>query len=180
MRRIFVVSTVLLFGVAVAAACRHSEPVAPPQQASVAAPAAAVNGGGGGTHRPFQGSFAGASQPVGPCATSGAMRIQDRGTGTVTHLGASAVEMSGCFAMSESGINYVGEGSGQMIAANGDTLRFTELSASADPRTGVAHARFVIGGGSGRFQAAQGEYEVVTRLLPEGAWTSTLSGWITY
>lgn len=108
------------------------------------------------------------------------MLVKDRGTGVVAHLGASTLEMSGCIVMTETGFTSVGEGGGQMIAANGDTLRFSGVSASGDARTGMAHASFVVQGGSGRFKAAGGEYDVVTKLLPEGAWTSTVSGWISY
>lgn len=133
----------------------------------------------GATHRPFAGNFAGASQFVRPCAEPGAMLVQDRGTGVLTHLGASTLEMSSCIVMTATGMTGV-SGSGQMVAANGDTLRFTELSASGDLQSGVAHSTFVVQGGSKRFQAAAGEFEVTTRLLPEGAWTSTVSGWISY
>ena len=178
MRRPFMVSTLLLLVATLATACRHDEPVAPAAQGPSAA--ASIGGGDGATHRPFQGTVSGATQFVGPCAEPGAMRVNDQGTGVVTHLGSAKLEMSGCIAMTETGFTSVGEGGGQFVAANGAALHFTGVSASGDMRTGVAHARFLIQGGSGRFQTAQGEYDVVTKLLPNGAWTSTLNGWISY
>jgi len=132
------------------------------------------------THRPFRGAFAGTTEFTGPCTEPGTIRIQDRGAGVMTHLGASTMEQSGCLAPTETGFTSVGEGAGHFVAANGDMLRFAGVSASGDLQTGVAHATFVIRGGSGRFQAAEGELEVVTQLLPEGAWTSSVSGWISY
>lgn len=131
----------------------------------------------GGRIRPFGGSFAGTSEVVGLC--EGGVLLRDRGTGVATHLGASTMEESGCYEMTPTSITSIGTGVGWLVSANGDTVRFTIESASGDLTTGKAHATLVINGGSGRFQAARGEYQVATTLLPDQKWTSEIvSGWI--
>jgi hypothetical protein len=170
----------LLLAISAAAfnACRV-EPVAP-VRATLQAPAAArAPGDGGAVNRPFGGSFVGTSEFVGLC--EGGVLLRDRGTGVATHLGASIMEESGCYEMTPTSIASIGTGVGWLVAASGDTVRFTIESAGGDLTTGKAHATLVINGGSGRFQAARGEYQTATTLLPDQKWKSEIaSGWISY
>ncbi len=162
----------ILVLVASAVACDDAAPTAP----STPLPAAA----GAAAHRSMSGKFAGTSAFVAPCAQPGSMLIDVRGTGVASHMGATKVELSGCLAMTQTGFEAVGVGVGRMIAANGDTIRFNSTSTEFDLVSGTARITYVVDGGSGRFQSATGELLTVGQLLPDGAWTNELTGWIGY
>lgn len=122
------------------------------------------------TRRPFQGHFAGTLAPGEPCgAQPWEMMIQVQGEGIATHLGTTTLDLSACW-------NYAdnlpaGPVSATYTAANGDQVAMTATG---------AFGTYVIDGGTGRFQSAQGELLVTGQIFPDNTWTTQVTGWISY
>jgi hypothetical protein len=122
--------------------------------------------------RPFTGSAVGSlTFPTGTeCENYGGANVRTDGhaTGTASHLGQTIVTTRHC---TPEGPELTG-GKMMMVAANGDLLYldYEGVNSPPDPDTGilVSATDFVITGGSGRFEGAQGEGVFIAYVVFEG------------
>jgi hypothetical protein len=100
-------------------------------------------------------------------------------TGTATHLG--AFTHYGTILLTPTADPAVFKMSGRTTykAANGDKL-YAILDGTLNMATGVATGTDVWDGGTGRFAHARGIVDLTAQLLPDGSFTFTLKGCITY
>jgi hypothetical protein len=108
---------------------------------------------------PIKGSFSGSgiidlSRDDCPAGT---LPIIGEGIGTASHAGKIQVKFSHCsyFLVDSQNPTYV-DGFGEMISANGDTIRSTYFGNLTGPDTFIDYNTLT--GGSGRFEGATGEF----------------------
>lgn len=105
------------------------------------------------------------------------------GSGTVSHLGKSAMVSTECVT-AQNGVYMMSNGKMTVTAANGDTLiatysgTFVPTGPTTLTMSGVTYS---ITGGSGRFANALGQGDLTgTQDLISGQGTFSVSGWIRY
>ncbi len=128
--------------------------------AALATPAAAQQ------QVPFKGSLHGVEidTPLdGPPPTT--ISGSGTGTGIATHIG----QFTYRYQLTANLTNRTGTGTGQFIAANGDSISMTSAGSfemTSTPGVGLVTEVYTITGGTGRFAGAQGSF-IVERLITE-------------
>ena len=121
--------------------------------------------------RPFKGSVVGSvTFPTGTeCENYGGLNVRTDGyaTGVASHLGRTVLTTRHC---SPEGPDFAGTAT--LVAANGDEvfIDYAGVNGPPDPDTWilVSTAEFVIVGGSGRFEGAEGGGQLIAYVLFEG------------
>lgn len=134
---------------------------------TMAVPAASADS----ASRPFHGSVEGSLTfiPGTDCQNYGGLNVRTDGTavGTSSHLGRMVLSTSHC---SPEGPGFAGEAT--LVAANGDEvyIEYSGVNSPPDPDTMIilSSTTFVIVGGSGRFDGAQGGGTLTAYVLYEG------------
>jgi hypothetical protein len=129
--------------------------------------------------RPFKGSFAGTSSHGAPCGEDPwIVALSVVGQGNATHLGRTRLDLTACWDWST--FTPAGPVAARFTAANGDEVWMTAGDFVIEQETGVMTSRYFILGGTGRFEAAQGELDVRGQLFPDLTWMSEAIGWMAY
>ncbi len=137
--------------------------------AMVSTPAA----GADSASRPFKGSVVGSVSFIlgSECENYGGLNVRTDGyaTGTASHLGRTIMISRHC---SPEGSDPITDGLMTLVAANGDEMyiEYTGVNSPPDPFTWilVSEIDFVITGGTGRFEGAEGGGAMTAYVLFEG------------
>ena len=149
----FVRKAITLTGIAVAVAALSP----------ASAPAAA-----GGADRPVKGSLSGMdSIDVSRLPIDQTLAIEADVSGVISHLGRTTAHLEGHGALTPQG-TVAANGTGTLVAANGDRLTGTFTLAGPAPSFGVHEVRIVmtIIGGTGRFADATGTLRSAQQVTP--------------
>lgn len=121
-----------------------------------------------GAQVPYKGSDSGGFTVPGTCAP-GVFQIDINGTGTATHVGTYTYHAAECFDPVASTV----AGEFTVTAANGDTL----FGTYSGPCAGDSCAESaVVDGGTGRFEGAQGQFDVTVVVTGPDTYSETVSG----
>lgn len=111
------------------------------------------------------------------CTTTGMIMVV-YGKGNGTHLGNFTLSERYCmneYAEPQIFVNAY------FTAANGDQIYYFAIERWLEEETGVSHARYIIDGGTGRFENATGEFvNTVVQNLENWTFTGTAEGTISY
>ncbi len=121
-----------------------------------------------GAQVPYRGSDSGGFTVPGTCAP-GIFQIDINGTGTATLVGKYAYHADECFDPVASTVT----GEFTVTAANGDTIFGTYSGPCAGDSCAETAA---VEGGTGRFEGAKGELEVIVRVTGPDTYSETVSG----
>jgi hypothetical protein len=121
------------------------------------------------------------------CPAGASWRYQGAGTGRFLHLGRTSVSVTHCtFVDMASGTGKFGPGTITLTAANGDELHLVQwgtfrLVDTPEGLTSVFNMRWVVVGGTGRFDDARGSGMTHgSSLLSTGTTAATYLGLIAY
>jgi hypothetical protein len=122
----------------------------------------------GGAQVPYRGSDSGGYTVPGTCEP-GIFQIDINGTGKATLVGRYAYHADECYDPIASMVS----GQFTLTAVNGDTL----FGTYSGPCVGDSCAeKAVVAGGTGRFEGAQGEFDVIVVVTGPATYSETVSG----
>ncbi len=169
--RIRYTSPLLALAVMATMGCTENDPVAVEHQ--LAGPEVVQTASSVATSRPVIQKSSGILYPIGSCEDGVVFAVE--GSGTCTHLGRFDASFTFCFNLATGAVT---DGQGVFVAANGDEIYPLFSGQSLGP--GQVILWYTINGGTGRFEHAQGEMTGPVTTLPDGTWTHTAEGWISY
>lgn len=121
----------------------------------------------------------GGEQAIGWCdEAAGVVRLSVPGTGTLTHAGRFELEQTNCADLATGAIT---EGVGTLTTANGDEIHLLysgQVLPGIVPQT--LDLDYVVVGGTGRFETAEGELNAEVVYTSATTWVSKGEGWIRY
>jgi len=128
--------------------------------------------------RPYINSGSGTVSYIPNGCGTGTLQVKAVGTGHSTALGMFTQKTTFC--INSSTQEVIGSITGEVKAANGDSLFYTFVGAGIDQPTGLIYQNYVFSGGTGRFTNASGNVTLLYQVNTPTIYSYTGKGNITY